>query len=205
MRGTIHVVSRRDYWPFAVAIRAAQREWVLRSWKPRPDERELEGAARKLDTLMAEGPRRQDELGPGGRALVVGPWLEVVRVPPSGTWEKRRAHLFQTAERWVGPEDVDEAHARDHLVGRYLAAFGPASRKDIASGRAYKAVISCRWSSGCRSAASVTRRAASSSTSPVRRSQTPTLPRPCGSSRPGTPCSSSTPGARESSRSSTGR
>ena len=28
MRETIHLVSKRDYWPFAVAIRAAQREWV---------------------------------------------------------------------------------------------------------------------------------------------------------------------------------
>ena len=42
MRETIHVVSRRDYWPFAVAIRAAQREWFLRVRKPRPNERDLE-------------------------------------------------------------------------------------------------------------------------------------------------------------------
>jgi Winged helix DNA-binding domain len=130
MRGTIHIVSKRDYWPFAVAIRAAQREWILRVWKPRPDERELEAAARKLDAFMAEGPRRQDEIAAlGGR--VFDAWLELVRVPPSGTWEKRRAHLFQTAARWVGPEDVGEAEARDRLVRRYLAAFGPASRTDI--------------------------------------------------------------------------
>ena len=62
---------------------------------------------------------------------MVGPWLELVRVPPSGTWEKRRANLFQTAEAWIGGEDVDVDDARDHLVRRYLAAFGPASRKDI--------------------------------------------------------------------------
>ena len=30
MRTTIHIVSRRDYWPFAVAIRASQRDWWLR-------------------------------------------------------------------------------------------------------------------------------------------------------------------------------
>ena len=134
MRETIHVVSRRDYWPFAVAIREAQREWFLRVRKPRPKERDLERQADELRKLMADGPRRHEELVQVvGRSWgMVGPWLDLVRVPPSGTWEKRRAHLFQTAESWVGPEDAAEPDARDHLVRRYLAAFGPASRKDIA-------------------------------------------------------------------------
>jgi Winged helix DNA-binding domain len=133
MRETIHVVSRRDYWPFAVAIRAAQREWFLRTRKPRPDERQLERKAAALRDLLADGPRRHDELVEiaGHSWGFVGPWLELVRVPPSGTWEKRRAHLFQTAESWVGPEDVREDEARDHLVRRYLAAYGPAAREDI--------------------------------------------------------------------------
>ena len=64
---------------------------------------------------------------------MVGPWLELVRVPPSGTWAQRRAHLFQTAERWVGPEErVALDDALDQLVRSYLAAFGPAPRGDIA-------------------------------------------------------------------------
>ena len=49
----IHVVVRPDYWPFAVAIRAPQRDWWLRTRKPRPAERELERQAKKLRTLMA--------------------------------------------------------------------------------------------------------------------------------------------------------
>ena len=133
MRETIHVVSRRDYWPFAVAIRTAQREWFLRTRKPAPNVRELERNAASLRRLLADGPHTHDELveiaGRGWGRL--GPWLDLVRVPPSGTWEKRRAHLFQMAESWVGAEDVAEPHARDHLVRRYLVAFGPATRKDI--------------------------------------------------------------------------
>ena len=83
---------------------------------------------------MATGPRRHEELVEvAGRSWgMVGPWLELVRVPPSGTWEQRRAHLFQTAERWVGPEDVALDDALDHLVRRYLAGFGPAARPEIA-------------------------------------------------------------------------
>ena len=135
MRATIHIVSRRDYWALAVAIRRAQKDWWLRVRRPRPEERELEQAATRLRELLAERPRRHDELVEvvGHGWGMVGPWLELVRVPPSGTWEQRRAHLFQTAESWVGPEDADAEDAADHLVRRYLGAFGPAPRADIAN------------------------------------------------------------------------
>jgi hypothetical protein len=129
MRGTIHVVSRRDYWPFAVAIRAAQREWLVRAWNV--PERELERQAEQVRLLLADGPRRAEELKAVGRTW--DPALSLVRVPPSGTWERRRANLIDLADRWVGPENSPADEAGIHLVQRYLAAFGPASRDDIAS------------------------------------------------------------------------
>jgi hypothetical protein len=91
---------------------------------------------------MAGGPKRHAELVQVvGRSWgMVGPWLELVRVPPSGTWEQRRAHLFQTAERWVGPENVEPAEGLDHLVRRYLSGFGPALGKDIAQWAGVKLV-----------------------------------------------------------------
>lgn len=129
MRSTIHVVSRRDFWPFAVAIRAAQREWLVRAWKvPVP---ELERQADRLRALLADGPRRAEELATVSRTW--DPALNLVRVPPSGTWERRRANLIELADRWLGPEDSADADAGVLLVRRYLAAFGPASRDDIAS------------------------------------------------------------------------
>ncbi|HET6549154.1 MAG TPA: crosslink repair DNA glycosylase YcaQ family protein, partial [Solirubrobacter sp.] len=63
----------------------------------------------------------------------VGAWLDLVRVPPSGTWERRRADLYDLATRWVGPPDVDPGAALDHLVTRYLTGFGPAPKADIAN------------------------------------------------------------------------
>jgi hypothetical protein len=142
MRATIHVVSKRDFWPFAVAIRAAQREWWLRVTKPRPSERDLERRAEELRALLADGPLRNEDLvAAAGRTWgTVGPWLELVRVPPSGTWERRRADLFQTAERWIGPPLAEPDDALDHLVRRYLGAFGPATRADIASWAGLKTV-----------------------------------------------------------------
>jgi Winged helix DNA-binding domain len=69
MRQTIHLVSKRDYWPLAVAVRASHREWLLRVRKPRPDERELERTAARLRAALAQGPRRYKELDEitGGR------------------------------------------------------------------------------------------------------------------------------------------
>lgn len=134
MRSTIHVVSRRDFWPLAAAIRGSQRDWWMRVRRPRPEVRELERTAEEIRALTAHGPLRHEQLVEltGRRWGAVGPWLELVRVPPSGTWEQRRASLFQVAERWVGPEDVDIDTALDHLVRSYLGAFGPAPPQDIA-------------------------------------------------------------------------
>jgi hypothetical protein len=132
MRETIHVVSRRDYWAFAIAIREAQLDWFLRVRKQQPGRGRLERKAAALRGLLADGPRTSADLAASiGRDWGVGPTLDLVRVPPSGTWEKRRADLYGLAESWVDPADIDVAAARDHLVRRYLGAFGPASRKDI--------------------------------------------------------------------------
>ena len=58
--------------------------------------------------------------------------MDIVRVPPSGTWERRRADLYALAEDWVGPEDANEDEGIDHLVRRYLQGFGPARPTEIA-------------------------------------------------------------------------
>jgi hypothetical protein len=134
MRTTIHLVSKRDYWLLAVAIREAQRDWWLRVHKPPPKVSELDIAEKEIRALLAHGPRKHEELAKiAGRGWgLVGPWVELVRVPPAGTWEQRRAHLFQTAEAWLGPESVSPDEALDHLVRRYLGAFGPAPAADVA-------------------------------------------------------------------------
>lgn len=132
MRATIHVVSRADYWPLQIAIRDEQRAWLRRVQKP--DERELRSAAKRLRRLLEDGARTQREIAGAGLWLPgIGLWTHVVRVPPSGTWERRRADLYGLAEQWVGPEpDLSEEDARMHLIRRYLAAFGPAPKTDIA-------------------------------------------------------------------------
>jgi winged helix DNA-binding protein len=136
MRATIHLVSARDYWPLAIAVGKRRREWWVSVHRDGPAPRELAAAARRLRTLLAEGPRRraeiEDVLGrPAG--LGVGMWLDLVRVPPSGTWERRRADLCAAAEDWLGPPAVSPEQAVNHLVRRYLTGFGPAAATDVAN------------------------------------------------------------------------
>ena len=131
MRVTIHLVSPADYRPFAVAVREARRTLWLRAWKE-PGADEMTAAAATLRSALADGPLPRKEVEaligkPAARGIHL--WLDLLRVPPSGTWERRRADLFGLAEG----DEPDPGDAMDHLVRRYLEAFGPASRKDVQS------------------------------------------------------------------------
>jgi hypothetical protein len=79
-------------------------------------------------------PQIDELLGKPGPVVVngVGMWLDMVRVPPSGTWERRRADLYAAAEEWIGPPKVTPEEAIERLVRAYLNGFGPARPGDIA-------------------------------------------------------------------------
>jgi hypothetical protein len=130
MRETIHLVSRRDYPLFAAGIRRSGQEWRLRVDK-RADDREVAAAARKLARHLRGRTISRKELG--AFPVGVGHWVELVRVPPCGTWEQRGAHTYGLASEWVGPLEASEDDGIEHLARRYLGAFGPAGPKDIAS------------------------------------------------------------------------
>jgi hypothetical protein len=134
MRATIHLVSKADYWPLLVAIRDDRLEWWERV-HPASDPREMRAAARRLRRFLRDGPRRRkevEELLGRQTALGIGAYVDLVRAPPSGTWEQRRADLYALAEEWLPAPKIRREDALDHLIRRYLAAFGPAAKKDIA-------------------------------------------------------------------------
>jgi Winged helix DNA-binding domain len=136
LRSTIHLVSAGDYWPFAIAVEEGRRAWWLRTRRGALTGRQMSAAARRLRRGLANGPLRRAEIDAlVGKEIAqgVGLWVHMVRVPPSGTWERRRADLYALAEDWLPRPDLAAEDALEHLARRYLGAFGPASRGDVAS------------------------------------------------------------------------
>jgi DNA glycosylase AlkZ-like len=134
MRATIHLVSKRDYWPFVVGIRRGLREWWLRTHGRHTSRREVTANDRKVRGALRGKTMSRAELEEviGRRWGNAGVFVDLVRAPPSGTWERRRADLYALAEEWVGPEDSTEEEGVEHLVRRYLQGFGPARPTEIA-------------------------------------------------------------------------
>lgn len=143
MRGTLHLVSTKDYPALCVATtRTRTGRWA-------PAERRLaDGERVHAETLRyAKRPRTRAELAQFLTTLGIsadlsrpmlwwliatGGWL--VHVPPSGTWAFRRSGDLIAADVWIRAvrrPDIDRAVRQ--TVRRHLAAFGPATVNDISS------------------------------------------------------------------------
>ena len=128
MRGTIHLLSRRDYLALAPLWRARRREELERRGE---DVAEMEAAAR---AALADGDRTYTDLNRElGEAFSrrFGPLVPLAHRPPAGTWRHHGRTPLAEAERWLGSPLGDEGAAAPLLVQRYLAGFGPASRADL--------------------------------------------------------------------------
>ena len=141
MRGTIHTVSAHDYWLMAAGIRAPRREWYERVTAKERGELRVDDLAQAVREILADGPHRQKEIELALVARGLPPrafgWAQVavdlVRVPPSGTWERRRADLYGLSEQWLDNRGrPSEEEGLSLLLARYLGAFGPARIHDFA-------------------------------------------------------------------------
>jgi hypothetical protein len=145
MRGTIHLFTARD----ALALRpplGVVPERLFHSGSPfgrrlgDADVGEIVAAGR---ALVEKEPRTRAEL----RTLLGERWpdrdaeamahavaylLPLVQIPPRGLWSRSGRATLATLESWLG-RPLGRDAAPDQVVLRYLAAFGPASTKDVAS------------------------------------------------------------------------
>jgi hypothetical protein len=143
LRSTIHLVSAKDYWAFAIGTREARQEAWLRFDKKRLSESDLNAAAKEVRKALAGKVLRRDELLDLARKRDperpthlwngLAAWIELVRAPPSGTWERRRADLYALADEWLDAPTATPEESVAILLRRYLTGFGPARLADAAN------------------------------------------------------------------------
>jgi hypothetical protein len=135
MRGTIHIVSARDYALFAPAtLPMIRRLWrsYQRGREPVPNVEELAGRALEYAAEPRTNAEMRDLLGEDG-------WWRVrrealfVNTPGDEPWSFGRSRRFVAASAWLERPVSDVESGRRHLVRRYLAAFGPASAADVST------------------------------------------------------------------------
>ena len=143
LRSTLHIVSARDYsWIRPLIQPALERAWqgFFGARKSGIAHAPLCEAAREL---LAGGPLSMSELSDG--LLKVFPdWnkeameygarthLALVQVPPAGMWRGGTGAKYALHEVSAGPQE--------ELVRRYLAAFGPATARDVAAWAGFSAI-----------------------------------------------------------------
>jgi hypothetical protein len=149
MRTTLHHVSARDYLAYAGLIHRARSAGIARELAKHPVDREadLDALARDLVRHASEHPRSRSELlgllgQPKLELAERRPWLVwyllasragLVHAPGSSIWRRNTAGVtFVPATTLLGAAGADGEEAVAHLVRRYLAAFGPATRADAA-------------------------------------------------------------------------
>ena len=148
MRATLQLMSAEDY----LLLRPALQPALTRSMRSITGKRldgvdvdRLVGAAREF---FEEEPRTFADLRPllsglepdrdqSALAYAVRTNLPLVQVPSGGVWGYSGKAPFTTPERWLGQSPSGSEDPRD-LVRKYLAAFGPATVRDVQtwSGRA---------------------------------------------------------------------
>jgi hypothetical protein len=147
LRSTLHLVSSRDYLAYGGLVRSARLGEVERRVARAGLAVDLETLVPRLVEETWAEPRSRPELlellglprlrtdEPAGWLLwhLVAAHAGLVHSPESSFWRRNTAGgRFAPSRAWLGAEPAGGEEAAAHLVRRHLAAFGPATRADVA-------------------------------------------------------------------------
>jgi hypothetical protein len=134
MRQTLHLVTRRDYALLRAMLSEQNFPWNTPDAKRFA--REVRALAERGDLTPASGllhlEKKHGLTGQRARYAFRGARVRshVVHHPDTALWRARPEGRFLAIEK---PAEHDPTEARAEIIRRYLAAFGPATRKDIAA------------------------------------------------------------------------
>jgi hypothetical protein len=143
MRGTLHLVTAKDYPALSVATTRTRGErWAPEARRIADPEKVHTAALRYAKTartrveladfLTTQGISRELSAPMLWWLIAAQGWL--VHVPPSGTWGHHKAGDLIAADSWIRSARAPElASAVRSTVQRHLAAFGPATVDDVSS------------------------------------------------------------------------
>jgi hypothetical protein len=145
LRNTIHLLTAEDFLGFRPLFQPLVARGLAANFGRNlrgVDTEELKAVAA---ALLTQGPLTRTQLAarlagrwpdhdPASLAYAATHLLVLVQVPPRGLWGRAGQAAFFLADAWLDGLDrpaPDPARALEQLVLRYLAAYGPASVRDI--------------------------------------------------------------------------
>jgi hypothetical protein len=142
MRATVHLMTARDALAVRPVVQSVLERGFLAHFGKVSAGLDLAAVAARAATLVAEQPLTRGRLGealaehwpdadPSTLGYAASYLVPLVQVPPRGLWGRTGVAKLTTIESWLdSPLAMDTTP--DELVLRYLAAFGPASVRDLA-------------------------------------------------------------------------
>jgi hypothetical protein len=143
MRNTVHLVTARDCLMLRPLVQVIfDRDLrVNTTFAPLLRGMDIDALTAAGRALVEERPRTNAELGAllrerwpdcdaASLAFAIRSQVALVQVPPRGIWGKGGQVICTSAQAWLGRPLEDDPSPED-MVMRYLAAFGPATVKDV--------------------------------------------------------------------------
>ncbi len=145
MRSTIHLVTAEDALAWRPLVQPVQDQGLASNWGKQLAGADLDRVAAAGRELTTGQPLTFAELGAAltrswpdhpadALAQVVRARVPLVQVPPRAVWGKSGLARHTPADVWLGQplaEPASRPRALAALVERYLAAFGPATVRDV--------------------------------------------------------------------------
>ena len=142
MRATVHLMTARDGLAVRPVVQSVLERGFLAHFGKAAAGLDLPAVVARAAALAGAQPLSRARLGealaehwpdadPTTLGYAASYLVPLVQVPPRGLWGRAGPATLTTIESWLdSPLGTDQA--ADGLVLRYLAAFGPASIRDVA-------------------------------------------------------------------------